>query len=146
MPLYSLRSKFFSRTELAFYRALTRAVGTRYSVFAKVRLLDLCSIAPTRDYTAMNRVSAKHVDFLLCEPSTFAPVAAIEVDGTSHERRDRIERDAFVEDFFDQIDLPLIRVAAAYWFEPTDLARRIDATVQSARLEPTRGDVRAASN
>ena len=146
MPLYSLRSKFFSRTELAFYRALTRAVGTRYSVFAKVRLLDLCAIAPTGDYTAMNRVSAKHVDFLLCEPTGFEPVAAIEVDGTSHQRRDRIERDAFVEDLFDQIGLPLIRVAAAYWFEPADLARRIDSAVRAARLESTRSGASAASN
>lgn len=146
MPLYSLRSKFFSRTELAFYRALTRAVGTRYSVFAKVRLLDLCAITPTGDYNAMNRVSAKHVDFLLCEPAGFEPVAAIEVDGTSHQRHDRVERDAFVEDFFDQIGLPLIRVAAAYWFEPADLARRIEAAVQSAHLESTRGVMRPASN
>jgi hypothetical protein len=134
MPLYSFRKSFFNRTELAFYRSLKQAVSDRYSVFAKVRLLDLCTIPQNSVYSAMNRVSKKHVDFLLCDPSTFEPVAAIEVDGPSHQRADRVERDAFVDDFFDQIDLPLIRVAAAYWFEPADLSRRIaHAIAENAR-------------
>jgi hypothetical protein len=146
MSLYSLRTKFFSRSELAFYRALTHAVAHRYSIFAKVRLLDLCTIQPTGEYTAMNKISAKHVDFLLCEPSTFAPVAAIEVDGTSHQRPDRIERDAFVDDLFDQIGLPLIRVNAAAWFEPADLLRRIeDAIVPSQRFEASRNNIGAGA-
>jgi hypothetical protein len=129
MSLYSLRERFFSQSEGAFYWALRKAVSNRYLIFAKVRLLDICDEIPNRDWNAMNRISAKHVDFLLCEPATFEPVVAIEVDGSSHQWPDRIERDAFVNELFERIGLPLVRVAARRWFESADVLKLIeDAT------------------
>lgn len=129
LPLYSLRTRFFNSAEGRFYRALLRAASDRYFVFAKVRLLDLCAFIPGRDYSAMNRISMKHVDFLLCHPATLRPLVAFEVDGPSHLRADRVERDAFVDALFKQIGVPLIHVPVAPWFEPTDVSRRIEAAI-----------------
>lgn len=133
---YSLRPSLFNRSEGHFYRALRLAAAHNYFIFAKVRLLDICDDIPGRSWSAMNRISAKHVDFVLCDPATLRPLVAFEVDGPSHTRRDRVERDAFVDAFFDQIGLPLVRVPANSWFEPADLSRRIDAAIGVGATQP----------
>ena len=130
MRLYSLRQRFFTRSEGNFYRALRVAVGSRFFVFAKVRLLDLFDIAHD-DIVAKNWIRAKHLDFVLCHPASLEPLVAIEVDGPSHQRIDRIARDRFVNALCAQGDLPLIRIPAATWFEPSEVLARIEAALAS---------------
>lgn len=130
MRLYSLRQRFFTRSEGNFYRALRVAVGSRFFIFAKVRLLDLIEITQD-DLIARRWIQAKHVDFVLCHPATLEQLVAIEVDGPSHKRVDRIARDRFVNALFAQVDLPLIRIPAATWFEPSEVLARIEAALAS---------------
>ena len=130
MRLFSLRQRFFTRSEGNFYRALRVAVGSRFFIFPKVRLLDLIDVTPD-DMVAKNWIRAKHVDFVLCHPATLEQLVAIEIDGPSHKRVDRIARDRFVNALFAQVDLPLIRIPAATWFEPAEVLARIDAALAS---------------
>ena len=48
----------------------------------------------------------KHIDFLICN-SYFNPVIAIELNGSSHNRPDRIDRDNLVSEIFKVANLPL---------------------------------------
>ena len=61
---------------------------------------------------ALNGVTAKSVDFVICDVLTLDPVAAIEVDDRSHLLPERQQRDAFVNAVFLEIGLPLMRVKA----------------------------------
>lgn len=130
MRLFTLRQRFFTRSEGNFYRALRVAAGSRFFIFAKVRLLDLIDVSPD-DMVAKNWIRSKHLDFVLCHPATLEPLVAIEVDGASHTRVDRIVRDRFVNALCAQVDLPLIRIPAASWFEPSEVLARIDAALRS---------------
>lgn len=121
---YRVRHEFFWWSEAAFYQVLSEAVSGRYVIFAKVRLLDICDV-PSRDYAAQNRIDKKHVDFLLCDANTFRPAVAIELDGSSHQRRDRAESDAFKDDLFSFIGIPLLRFKAER-HDPEDVLRRIE--------------------
>lgn len=56
-----------------------------------------------------NKISLKHVDYLLCTKRELKPVCGIELDDSSHKRQDRIERDAFVEKVFKVAGLQLVR-------------------------------------
>jgi hypothetical protein len=69
MP-YQKKWYLLSPAERDFYEALRQAVGNRYLIFAKVRLLDLLWLPQnlSNRQTHMNRVQAKHVDFVLCHP------------------------------------------------------------------------------
>ena len=99
---YLLRDDFLSPAEISFYHVLRQAVGERVTVCAKVRLADVFFVArPNENAAARNRIAAKHVDFLLCEPATMRPLAGIELDDASHARPDRQERDALVEKAFE---------------------------------------------
>lgn len=60
-------------------------------------------------YKRRDLVLPKHVDFLICDRN-FKPVLAIELDGKSHQRKDRIERDILIDQIFEDVDLKLERI------------------------------------
>ncbi len=116
------RDALLTPAELVFFRALEPLVKPTYAVFSKVRLADLFDVRAGRGrQAAFNQISAKHVDFVLCDPATSKVLAAIELDDRSHQRPDRVERDRFVNDLFAANHLPLIRVPVARSYPPEQL-------------------------
>ncbi|MGN0977996.1 MAG: DUF2726 domain-containing protein [Faecousia sp.] len=69
-----------------------------YVICPKVRLLDF--IEPKRGEkkykTLLYKIQAKHVDFLICD-ANMTIKAVVEIDDSSHERKDRKDRDEFVD-------------------------------------------------
>jgi hypothetical protein len=108
-----------SPAELSFFHVLEKLVAHRYRVSYKVRLADLFNVKLQKGHqSALNKITAKHVDFVVCEPSTSKVIAAIELDDRSHAREDRVQRDHFVNDLFAEHGLPLLRVPAAWSYNP----------------------------
>ncbi len=70
-----------------------------------------------------------HVDFVLCDPVTLAPVVAIELDDLTDYPRDRADRDAFVNQLFRVIGVALIRQRVQVTYDPDAIARWIDAAL-----------------
>lgn len=108
-------------------------------MLAKLRLADVIEVdraklpAPEaqgkgkrdmRWQTAQNRINAKHLDFVLCDPVSTRPVLAIELDDRSHERAERVKRDEFVDAALREAGLPLVRVRASDAYAPAELARQ----------------------
>ncbi len=128
---YQRRETLLTKAETRFYFALQNCVGNEWAIFAMVRIADVLSVdnaqSPGRGW--FNRISNKHVDFVLCDPDTLAVVAAIELDDASHERQDRIERDEFVNAAFRSAGLPLIRVPVQAKYETVDLRKRLKAAL-----------------
>ena len=137
------RGRFLSANEKAFLRALDEALGGRWRVFAQVRLADLVEVGreagARRRRMALNRVFGKSIDFVICEAESLDPVAAIEVDDRTHLLPARRERDACVNAVFDDIGVPLIRVAAQRSYgaaELRDLLARSGLPVRSGPERP----------
>jgi hypothetical protein len=108
-----LKEKFlFSVAERSFYEILRR-LAFDYTVFAKVRLADVVHVSKgSRAWQSdFDRISSKHLDFLLCDRN-LAPVVAIEFDDTSHDEEDRQSRDDFVDQVLASAALPIIHVRA----------------------------------
>ena len=124
---YKLTQSLLTASEAAFYSALLLAAGRRYVVFAKVRLADLCQdLDRWADIRAFNKVSSKHVDFVLCDATTFQPVLAVELDDRSHLRADRRSRDAFVDGIFRTMGLGVYRQWVRHSYDPAAIARGIE--------------------
>jgi hypothetical protein len=126
---YRVRDDFLSPAERSFYGVLcAAAAGERMVVCPKVGLGDVFFVVqPRENRTAFNRISQKHVDFLLCEPGTMRPRLGVELDDSSHARPDRQARDAFVEDVFRAANLPLLRVPTQQGYSLSELTARIDS-------------------
>jgi hypothetical protein len=102
--------------EQNFYEALDRAVDGRYAILAKVRVADILKVS-SQSNSARHRlfmsIACKHVDFVLVDAEDLHPVAAIELDDSSHQRADRIKRDALLNNLFAKAEFPLIRFPTA---------------------------------
>ncbi len=127
MPYYK-RPSLATKSELRFFKALRKAVLDDWEIFAMVRIADLIRVekgnAQGRKW--LNKILAKHIDFVLCDPNSLEPVLAIEVDDASHQRPDRIERDAFVNDAMDAAGLPLLRVPVESTYNAKEVKDLID--------------------
>lgn len=120
---YRLRDDFLSSAELSFYKVLLLATRGQFAVFTKVNLLDVFFVArPSENQSYRNRISAKHLDFLLCSPETMRPLLGIELDDRTHRATDRQERDSFVDAVFAAAGLPLTRIEARYAYDVQGVA------------------------
>lgn len=120
---YRQRDDFLSAAELSFYRVLVMALDGSHLVCPKVNLADIFFVArPNENQSYRNRIDRKHVDFLLCDPTTMKPIMGVELDDASHARRDRQDRDEFVDQVFEAAGLPLLRVRAAAGYSPQTIA------------------------
>lgn len=113
---YTAKESLMSRTEQEFFIKLDRAVGERYFVFPQVHLSALLDhrIKGQEWRYAFRHINGKSVDYVLCDKLTLKPTYAIELDDFTHERNDRIKRDAEVERIFLSARLPLVRFADKY--------------------------------
>lgn len=119
---YRLRDDFLSAAEKSFYRVLLNAIGNRVTICPKVNLADLFFVVRANENQGYrNKIDRKHIDFLLCDPATMTPRCGIELDDSSHARRDRRERDDFVDQVFQVAGLPLVRVPAQSAYNPNEL-------------------------
>jgi Protein of unknown function (DUF2726) len=78
-------------------------------VFPKVWVADVLESAGG-DRVGFNRISQKHVDFLLVSLPNFQPVMAIELDGKPHGSEKQQKGDAVKDQVFKSAGMPLVRV------------------------------------
>ncbi len=80
-------------------------------LLSKIRIADFV-ITDTRTnfYKWFNKISAKHVDYLICDYRTYAPLLAIELDDYTHNWQKRKERDDFINQVYYSIGLPIIHL------------------------------------
>jgi hypothetical protein len=129
---YRKTDHLLTPAERSFYEVLRRIIGDDLRLFVKVRLADLVWLPHDIEnrQAHVNRVAAKHIDFVLCDPRTLAPVLAVELDDSSHAARQRQERDALVNEVLRTVGLPLLRVPVKRSYVPSELADDIRSAVR----------------
>lgn len=136
---YSLNKSLFTPAERSFLGVIDQALGSRYRIMGKVRIADIVSVETQKDarhrQAAFNRISAKHLDFVLCDKEEFSIVAVIELDDRSHSQTQRRQRDEFVAGVCKAASLTLIRMPARHAYTQSDVQRLVVKV-----LEPTKQD------
>ena len=124
---YRKTDHLLTPAERSFYEVLRRIIGDELRLFVKVRLADLVWLPHDVEnrQAHVNRVAAKHIDFVLCDPRTLAPVLAVELDDSSHAARHRQQRDALVNEVLRSAGLPLLRVPVQRSYVPGEIAGHI---------------------
>jgi hypothetical protein len=137
-PVYQAVDSLLTASERRFFDVLVDAVE-HPRIFAKVRLLDLLHVPrglPGRQ-AHLNRVMSKHIDFVLCDHQSLRPLLVIELDDASHDRRDRRERDEFVDGALADAGIPVLHVSVASSYSAVELRRQIEECVTASL--PVRG-------
>lgn len=129
---YRLREPFLSKPEVALFRLLTELMGSRYYVCPKVALSDLFMIVrPNENVHFFNKIFRKHVDFLLCDPETFAPTFGIELIRPAAKDVVR-EVDKFMEELFNDAGIPLVHIPSGETYSPADVIALFQLAVVKA--------------
>ena len=116
-------------SERVFFETLRRAVGDKLDIYPQVNLDKIFKTKYQSNRFAYNgarwAIDRRSVDYLLVKRDTQSPIVAIELDGSSHEKPDRIERDEKVASIFDTNGVPLIRFNVGENFSDTELREKL---------------------
>jgi hypothetical protein len=126
----------FSAAERSFLGVLDQAVGPEHRVLGKVRLADLAKVkaglSKSTRQGALNRVGAKHLDFVVCRASDLSVVCGVELNDRSHASQRAQARDELVGQVCQAIRLPLITVAAKQAYSVQEVRGQFLAAVSPA--------------
>ena len=122
---YEAKSNLLTPAELKFLGVLDQVIGSHYRIMVQVRLADVIKVRKGLDNstrsTVFNRIKAKHLDFVACDPSDMSVKFAIELDDSSHKQTKRMERDAFLNNAMQSAGIPLHRFAVKREYEPREV-------------------------
>ena len=124
------RAQILTNAEAEFYRFLVQLYGPQAIVCPKVRLLDLAKpkegLRGRRFQVALNRVCAKHVDFVLLRTDDLVVFGVVELDDRTHEWKSRSERDGFVDDVLRQAGIPVCRVKVRRRYDLSEITAQLN--------------------
>ncbi|MDE0938271.1 MAG: DUF2726 domain-containing protein [Mariniblastus sp.] len=128
---YLARGQLVTKSELKFYKSLSKAVQDDFQIFAMVRIADLLRVEKGNKHRRkwLNKILAKHIDFVLCDPGSLKPLVCLELDDVSHQRPDRIERDKFVNLAFKSAQLPLLRIPTQTEYKSREIRELIESVL-----------------
>lgn len=126
---YRTKDRFLSPAEHSFFLVLDQLLSDKYRIFAQVRIADVLqpnySKSSKEKWLALNKITSKHFDYLLCDKHTLSIVAAIELDDKSHQLDDRKERDYFLNNACQSAGLQLIRFPCQASYQLTEVSEKI---------------------
>ena len=117
IPNYKIKEEFITENELKLYKVLKKvAYELKLDIFTQVALNRILEINNRRKQQQLrNRIDRKSIDFVLYDEKTKKIVCCIELDDSTHEREERIERDLSLDKIFkDTIKLIRIKVQNYY--------------------------------
>lgn len=130
---YQPARALFSAAERSFLGVLEQAVGSEHRVFGKVRVADVATVKPglgnSARQSALNRIAAKHFDFVVCRASDLSVVCAVELNDKSHSSQRARVRDDLVVKVCQAIDLPLITIPAKQTYSLQDVRAQFMAAI-----------------
>jgi ssDNA-binding Zn-finger/Zn-ribbon topoisomerase 1 len=126
---YTQIGPLFTKAERSFLGVLNKACGDDAVVFGKVRVADILKPEKGLDRSswqrAFNRISSKHFDYVLCNPSDLSILSVVELDDSTHTQAKTIKRDKLVEDACASSSLKLHRFKAAHSYNISDVRMTI---------------------
>ena len=141
-PVYARRESLFTPAELRFLSTLREALPEGLEIFGKVRVADVLKpvegLDPKAWRSAFHRITAKHLDFVLCERETGCFVCAIELNDRSHQRPDRQERDRFIVQACAEAGFSLLLIPAARSYDANVLREQLLAATDEFSVRGTK--------
>lgn len=130
---YERQPALFTPAEVRFFRHLQQALPSRYRAFGKVRIADVLrtreGLSKSERWAAFNKISAKHLDFVICDAQSLALLGAIELDDSSHLLPHRIARDQFVDGALAAARLPILHVPVRRSYVIAELRQQLQETL-----------------
>lgn len=136
---FKKKNYLFTKAERSFYHVLKPiAEELNFTLFAKVRLSDLIYTTANgnKKMTYFNKIKAKHIDYVLCDKTNIEPILAIELDDSSHNNSQRIDRDIFVNNALKAANLPILHINVRPGYNPNEIKASIMEKIKPVESTP----------
>jgi len=134
---YKSRDVLFTPAELNFLNTLEQSLNKNYRIYGKVRLCDIIETMNDLDkrthQKAFNRISSKHVDFVICNARSLAIEMVIELDDSTHKQSERRARDWFLNAALKAAEIPIVRFQVKRAYALRELQAKLGDFVVSAQ-------------
>lgn len=123
-----LKHKYLlTKNEQIFFDALKNIIPDNHFIAPKVRLVDLLNPAGSgkEKRIAFNRISQKHIDFVIFDNTSSEILYGIELDDKSHEKKSRKERDLFLNNICSRAGFILHRIKSQREYDEASLMKTI---------------------
>lgn len=111
-----------TQNELKFYRVLKQITSKLgYSLFCQVSLYEIIKAIEYKDF---NKIRSKTIDFVITQENCKI-LMCIELDDITHQRKNRIERDNFINKLFEDLEIKLIRIPVQNFYNMEQLEAKI---------------------
>ena len=119
---------------MKFYSVLLEiAKELDYIVFSQVSLYNIISLKENLDYSTrtkyFNKIASKSIDFVLVDEKCRIRLC-IELDDYTHQKKKRIERDTFINELFEQLEIDLLRYPVYNTYYKETLKKKIQESIK----------------
>lgn len=120
--------------EMKFYNVLLEiAKELDYILFSQVSLYNIISMQDSLDYSThtkyFNKIASKSIDFVLVDKKCRIKLC-IELDDNTHKKKNRIERDNFINELFKELEIDLLRYPVYNIYYKDTLKRKIQESIK----------------
>ena len=112
---YTTKKLIMTKTETQFYKLLQNAItenNLNILIFPQINLENIIQ-AKNNDFAARNRIKSRSIDYTIVSNDTLKVLCCIELDDYTHNTYKRINRDSFINQIFQEVNIRLIRVTVS---------------------------------
>ena len=120
---YVKKNYLMSKAEHEFFKVLQEAVKDRYYIVPQVQLSKIIEVNKYEHYKRkyVNKIDRKSVDFVLFNKEYFTPYMVIELDDTSHMLPVREDRDNFVNDILNRVEIKFMHIKTSSHYNLSEI-------------------------
>lgn len=124
--LYNKKEYLLTQPELKFFKLIKNITEkNNLNIFSQVALYEIVTSKNIKDF---NKIKSKTIDFVITDVNSKIKLC-IELDDTTHIRENRQQRDKFLEELFEQLNIKLIRIPVQSYYNLKDIEEKIKGTI-----------------
>lgn len=128
---YEPKKYVTTKNELKFYEILLEiAKELDIIVFAQVSLYNIIHTRKNTKKGYFNKIANKSIDFVLVRKTDCRIICCIELDDNTHKRKERKQRDKFINKLFNDLEINLLRYPIYKKYYKSTLKRRIEENMK----------------
>ena len=120
--LYNKKDYLLTQQELKFYKLIKMITDkNNLNLFSQVALYEIVTSKNIKDF---NKIKSKTIDFVITDANCKIKLC-IELDDPTHIQENRQQRDKFIEELFNQLNIKLIRIPVQSYYNLKELEEKI---------------------
>ena len=124
--LYNKKEYLLTQQELKFFKLIKNITEkNNLNIFSQVALYEIVTSKNIKDF---NKIKSKTIDFVITDVNSKIKLC-IELDDTTHIKENRQQRDKFIEELFEQLNIKLIRIPVQSYYNLKDIEEKIKGTI-----------------